>query len=64
MSKHVNPFTSLFARAWLRDGKVMYRGDALLIALLAHTTGAGRGSKDELKIHELLGDINLEKSHK
>lgn len=62
MSKNINPVSSLYANAWLRDNKrnTYYRHDALLIAMLAHTHGTDREGTDAQTVRELLDDINLE----
>lgn len=52
--------TSLFARAYIRDGKSVYERDAMLIAVLSHTHGADRTGADGKAVRKMLDDINLE----
>lgn len=59
--KPINPYHSIYGRAWLRDNATgnVYTEDAMLIALLAHVRGNDRSSKDGKIVRELMGDINL-----
>jgi hypothetical protein len=50
-------------QAWVRNGEGVVTGEPLILALLLHTTGASRGSKDWVNdfkvVQELMNDGNL-----
>jgi hypothetical protein len=49
-------------QAWIRNGKSdgVITGEALILATLLHTTGAGRNSDDLKVVQSLMNDVNLE----
>lgn len=48
-------------QAWIRNGDVPITGEALILACLLHSTGAGRDSEDMKTVQSLMDDINLDK---
>lgn len=53
----------LINQAWIRNGSgnAVITGEALILACLLHTTGAGRNSNDMETVQSLMNDINLDK---
>jgi hypothetical protein len=51
---------SLFANAYLRDGDSLYYKDAMLIAVLSHTTGEDRSGAQGKILRKMLDDVNLD----
>lgn len=43
----------------MRDGKIMYTGQALLIAMLVHSKGSDRDSEDMEEVRKIMKDVNL-----
>lgn len=60
--KHIEPGMRMMDRAWMRDGEVEVTGEALLLALLLHTKGAGRNSKDMKDVQRIMRDHNIKTS--
>lgn len=52
-------FERFIYRAWTRDGKNIYTGEALLIALLMHTHADDRKSDAMGSVKKLMKDHNL-----
>lgn len=50
----------LINQAWIRNGDSVVTGEALILATLLHTHGAGRNSDDFKTVQALMNDINLE----
>lgn len=49
-------------QAWIRNGSgSVITGEALILACLLHSTGAGRNSEDMKTVQSLMDDINLDK---
>lgn len=46
--------------AWIRNGDLVVTGEALILACLLHTHGAGRNTDDFKAVQALMDDINLE----
>ncbi len=53
-------FYTFMDRAYIRDGVTSHTGEALLIACLMHTKGAGRESKEMRDLRKIMKDRNLE----
>lgn len=53
---------NFFEIAHIRDGKFVYTGEAMLLAILAHTTGKDRESLDGKIVRRLMKDINNEQA--
>lgn len=53
----------LINQAWIRNGKSnnIITGEALILACLLHTHGAGRNSEDMKTVQALMDDVNLDK---
>ena len=51
---------NFYGQARLRDGRYEITGEALLLALLLHSTGEGRDSEDFKDLQRIMGDINLQ----
>lgn len=47
-------------QAWIRNGDLVVTGEALILACLLHTHGAGRNTDDFKVVQALMDDINLE----
>lgn len=49
-------------QAWTRNGKtdVAITGEALILACLLHTHGAGRNTDDMETVKSLMNDVNLD----
>jgi len=45
--------------AWMRDGRKVYSGQALLIALLVHSQGDSRDGEDAEVVRKIMKDVNL-----
>lgn len=45
-------------RAYIRDGKTVHSGEALLLACLLHTKGKGRESADMKDVQKIMRDHN------
>jgi len=52
-------FYRVLHRAYIRDGKVVNTGEALLLACLLHAKGAGRDSDDMQDVRRIMRDRNL-----
>jgi len=60
MSKYLPIGNRLMDTAYLRDGNVEHTGEALLLALILHTKGKTKRSKQELEeIGKLFNDPNV-----
>ncbi len=58
-------FTRLAHRAYMRDGSIFYDSEALMLALLLHTTGTAARSPQEMKqVQQMLDDPNLDRKRK
>jgi len=51
-------FTRLIYRAYIRDGKRLHTGEAMLLACLLHAKGASRKSKDMADVQRIMRDRN------
>lgn len=51
-------FRRVMHRAYIRDGKVLQTGEALLLACLLHAKGAGREGKDMEDVQRIMRDRN------
>lgn len=60
MSKNLPVGNRIMDIAWLRDGNILVTDEALVLAMLVHTRGKGRGTEDETFIRKLFKDQNLE----
>jgi hypothetical protein len=58
MSNNYDKFYSLAGRAYIRDGRQIHSGEALLLACLVHTKGESRDSKDMADVQRLMRDHN------
>ena len=47
-------------QAWIRNGDNFVTGEALILATLLHTTGAGRNTDDMKVVQSLMNDVNLD----
>ena len=47
-------------QAWIRNGDGVLTGEALILATLLHTHGAGRNSDDFKTVQSLMNDVNLD----
>lgn len=45
--------------AYIRDGKITHTDEAVILALLTHTRGKGRGTKDMDDVRRIMRDKNL-----
>lgn len=53
--------TQFINQAWARNGKYgIITGEALILATLLHTHGAGRNSDDFKIVQSLMNDVNIE----
>ena len=50
----------LIQTAYVRDGELIYTGEAMSLACLLHTKGRGRNSTDMVDVQKIMQDINLE----
>ena len=59
--KNINYANTVFNRAYIRDNIVgtTYVGEAMLVAVLAHTQAGNREGLNGKVVRELMGDINL-----
>ena len=55
-------FSRVLYRAYIKDGKTIHTGEAVLLACLLHTKGKGRGTKDMTDVQRLMHDKNLKKT--
>lgn len=61
-TKITDPSNRIANRAYMFDGTIRYDGEALLLALLLHTTGTASRSKNDLdQVSKMLNDPNLDK---
>lgn len=58
MTKMIKPDKRVMDLAWMRHKDTIYTGEALVLALLFHTKGAGRGSEDHKRVAQMLDDPN------
>lgn len=58
MTKFIKPFYRVMDRAYIRDGKTVHTGEALLLACLLHTKGQGRNSDDMRDVQKIMRDHN------
>lgn len=54
-----NPY-SVMLNAYIRDGEITYSGEAMMLACLVHSKGAGRDTDDEKMVRKIMSDHNLE----
>lgn len=45
--------------AYIRDGKLVYTDEAVILACLVHTKGKGRNSSDMKDLQRIMKDQNL-----
>jgi hypothetical protein len=55
--------SNVLHRAYMRDGKTVHYGEALLLACLLRAKGRGRKSNDMREVQKLMKDINLDKKN-
>ena len=55
--KKLNTY-SLFSRAYVRDGQAIYDTDAMLIAVITHTTDNNRDGFQGKIVRKLMHDVN------
>lgn len=53
--------TRVMDRAYIRDGKNVHCGEAVVLACLLHTKGRSRKSKDMIEVRKIMRDHNLDK---
>lgn len=51
---------NFYGQAYIRDHGTFYTGEAMLLAVLMHSVGEDRNSKDMKIVRELMEDGNLE----
>ncbi len=51
-------FSRLVHRAYIRDGETVHTGEAVALACLVHTRGAGRQSNDMKDVQRMMRDRN------
>ncbi len=60
--KITDPSNRIANRAYMYDSKIEYNGEALLLALLLHTTGTAKRTKHDLEqVGKMLNDPNIDK---
>ena len=65
MSKILPIGNRVMDKAYLRDGDVIHRGEALLLALLVHTKGNKKRKAEDVKqIAAMLDDPNIDKKRR
>ena len=64
MPKYVDTFYRVANRAYMYDGHNYYDGEQLMLALLLHTKGSGRGTDEEKYVARLLDDPNQKEPRK
>lgn len=65
MGKYLPVGNRIMDNAFLRDGELEHTGEALLLALILHTKGKTKRSKQELEeIGKLFDDPNLSKTNR
>lgn len=65
MARDIIPGRRVMDRAYLFDGHVEYTGEALVLALLLHTTGTAKRTPQEMKqVQQMLDDPNLDRKRK
>lgn len=65
MARDVDVFYRVANRAHMFDGNIEYDGEALLLALLLHTTGTASRTPQEMKqVSKMLDDPNLDKQRR
>lgn len=52
--------TQFINQAWIRNGDGIITGEALILATLLHTRGAGRDTDDLKTVQALMDDVNLD----
>lgn len=52
-------FSGLMFRAWVRDGKGIHTGEALLLACLLHAKGKSRRSAAMKDVQRIMKDVNF-----
>lgn len=62
MSKSQFDWNHLIYRAYLRDGKNVHSGEALLLACLLHAKGKSRRSDDMTDVQRIMKDHNLKRT--
>jgi hypothetical protein len=48
-------------RAYIRDGKTVHSGEALLLACVLHTNGKSRNSDAMVDVQKIMRDHNLKR---
>lgn len=59
--KFIEPGQRVMDNAYLRDGKSIHIGEALLLACLLHAKGKSRKSGDFTDVQRIMHDKNLDK---
>lgn len=54
-------FTRVIHRAYIRDGKNIHTGEAVLLACILHAKGKSRESADMTDVQRIMHDRNLDK---
>lgn len=59
-TKFIKPGRRVMDMAWLRQGNIIYTGEAMMLACLLHVKGdKARPTQDVKQIAEMLDDPNL-----
>lgn len=61
MNSEHREFYSFVHRAYLRDGKNVHQGEALLLACLMQAKGNSRKGADMTEVQRIMRDKNLDK---
>lgn len=65
MTRWISPGNRIMDRAWMRSGKTVYTGEALVLALLLHAKGKTKRGREEMEqVAKMMRDPNLNKKRK
>jgi hypothetical protein len=54
-------FSRFLDRAYIRDGKTVHTGEAVLLACILHAKGKSRASDDMTDVQRIMRDHNLDR---
>lgn len=60
-TKDEKEFYRFVHRAYIKDGKAIHTGEAVLLACMLHVKGKGRNTDDMVEIQRIFRDPNLDK---
>ncbi len=62
MTRYIDSFNKIMHRAYLRDGRITYNDEAMMLACLVHSRGNSRDGEEMIDVQKIMRDINIDSS--